>query len=769
MAIIFEDSEKVVNKSIPIPKNTKQVFNAMTTIYEPYLDNNVEGSKVLKSLGSYKKYNKRGSESNKNGDKIHQDSVSVNDAKVRLHRMEKLPKNSVTYQLYGGDLGANLYRKGIERSRGVGKVKEVEPPKPTAAKPNSPNVDTKKDTKPTNGKVHYMESISKKKLITEDMDYGDFLSEYDAGYVLDMFNRDRHGKQKWGPLINPDMYQKALSEFVKYGKFVKFPTKYVYQWMGIIMKNTAILGANSELAGHSMRFPYEEVQDFLMGIYGEENVEIYNYGQGIRIKLTPTQVVDMCNEQDIQINEGVDKYGQTYFPWMSDDDIERHVKRNEEELMIKRLGGLKKYIDAYNSQKGQYRQNEYGTEVENRLFIDQQTNNIYWEIDMWKYLETIGLYDWMEMPDGSDAWSDYGIRPLEEIFAEYDSELPPEKVIVLVNKALDVYHQRGDMASIFIQGGSASLSQISESKGKERKIYINEKKLYKILEDYRQLKIPFKSGLERGYDDKLNYEHFVDYLEYIGKYGTLQGSGLNRDKIETLIRNKTHSALKYLDEYDFNYGIVIDQMYVEYRQGLSIPEDVEIEPGESLSDAMERVYDDFDRRYYKDVVNLLNNDGYKMFPVVEIEVLEEELYSMGFPQGLIIDNRGLIYVEREITVPKMTDETFNQGERYEKHNADFGTYFEKLSNTYKGLGRYWSWDEGESEAYCAEPYGACAETLVIKAWVNPNDVNWEDSILKTATADEQELELIDNAIVEVFEVSTQHGKNLINKTMLVRI
>jgi hypothetical protein len=129
--------------------------------------------------------------------------------------------------------------------------------------------------------------------------------------------------------------------------------------MGIIMKNTAILRANTDLAGHSSQFPGYEVAEFAENIDG---IEIEpDYGEGSE----------------------------------------------------------------------------------------------------WLYKK--GLYEWMKMPDGSNAWSDYGLDPLEIIFAEYDEDLPPEKVLVLVNRALDVYHQRGDIASIFIQGGSKVLSKISEN------------------------------------------------------------------------------------------------------------------------------------------------------------------------------------------------------------------------------------------------------------------------------------------------------------------
>jgi hypothetical protein len=143
--------------------------------------------------------------------------------------------------------------------------------------------------------------------------------------------------------------------------------------MGIIMKNTAILRANTDLAGHSSQFPGYEVAEYAENIDG--------------IKIEP----------------------------------------------------------------------DYGEGSE--------------------WLEEKGLYKWMQMPDGSDAWSDYGLDPLETIFAEYDEDLPPEKVLVLVNRALDAYHQRGDLASIFIVGGSKTLSTISEEVARIKKIIVNENQL----------------------------------------------------------------------------------------------------------------------------------------------------------------------------------------------------------------------------------------------------------------------------------------------------
>ena len=381
MAIIFEDSAKVTKKQIPIPQNAKNVFKAMKKIYEPYLDKNIPGSKILKSLGSDKKYNKKGANAQTNGKEIKQDSVNVNDAKVRLHRMNKLPKNSIQYQLNGGELAANLYRKGIERARGTKEVEAVKPPKPTTNADLKP-ADTKPETiKTPSGKITYTVTaenrIIKESLDNEEHPFYEYLEEYDVNYVLDDFFSNPKGKQNWGVLINPDMYAKALREFTQYGKLINFPAKYVYQWMGIIMKNTAILEVNSAIAGH------------------------------------------------------------------------------------------REYSDSY--EIADYANNRFGIEIEPN----------YESCKNW--LEEQGLYDWMTMPDGHFAVTDYGTRPLFKIIEEYNEDLPPEKVLVLVNRALDVYHMQGPICSIFIQGGTKSLDKIAEHTQKsKKKVYITERQIVKL-------------------------------------------------------------------------------------------------------------------------------------------------------------------------------------------------------------------------------------------------------------------------------------------------
>ena len=375
MPLIFEYSTDVKNRKNAIPKNIRDYSSALYNVLDKL---NVPKNKLkgLKTLATTDVYNQKGPDSKTNGKEQKVKYITTNDAMIRLKRDGEYDITK------GGKLIHDFLKQCVAKSTRQEKVSPVDPPKPTSndeVKPSS--IEQEKITTP-NGKITYTVT-AENRAINESDDgwhiFYDYLEEYDAHYILDEFFDNPNGKQNWGVLINPEMYVKALRELSRFGKLTNstFPSKYVYQWMGIIMKNTAILCANTDLAGHSQAFPIDDVVD----------IAEYRFG----IDLEPDY--DACSE-----------------------------------------------------------------------WLDEQ-----------------GLYDWMSMPDGSDAWSDFGIDPLMKIIKEYNEDLPPEKVLVLVNRALDVYHQRGDMASIFIQGGSKALSKIAEETKKDaKKIYISEKKLLDI-------------------------------------------------------------------------------------------------------------------------------------------------------------------------------------------------------------------------------------------------------------------------------------------------
>ena len=83
-----------------------------------------------------------------------------------------------------------------------------------------------------------------------------------------------------------------------------------------------------------------------------------------------------------------------------------------------------------------------------------------WE-SSYNFLDDRGFGIWEILPDGTDAISDYGIRPITDILYKLPDEPSSADMIVALNRCLDITHQRGDLASAFIEGGSNSLTSIS--------------------------------------------------------------------------------------------------------------------------------------------------------------------------------------------------------------------------------------------------------------------------------------------------------------------
>lgn len=62
---------------------------------------------------------------------------------------------------------------------------------------------------------------------------------------------------------------------------------------------------------------------------------------------------------------------------------------------------------------------------------------------------------------GIDIMSDYGTQPLVNLAFDLAKEENAEKKVVIIDKMLNIVHQRSDLAAWFIEGGSRTLSDIS--------------------------------------------------------------------------------------------------------------------------------------------------------------------------------------------------------------------------------------------------------------------------------------------------------------------
>ena len=357
-----EANQELKDNMYEIPK---ELHKHLVSTLKQYGDGN-EQSKGYKRLNALinPKYNKRSNKEDsqfKDGKHISHTDMEQIDHDFR--HMSSNPNNTQRL-LNGGDEMAMWVKNELNRARTrvepISKQKKVETRNKNATKPIA------NPTKPIS-LGNTMATVHENKIFEQaDLDhpYWEKLSEYNAYYI---FNAFENKENIWNPLINPKMYEKALQEFTKYGKFIHFPTKYLYQWMGIIMKNTAILREMTNICGHGS---YTPVDDFV-GYYFEDDY-------------------DKWEEYKNNIGESYD--------WAAP----------------------------------------------------------------WEFLDERGFDKWSVLPDGSDAVSDFGLEPLEKLILQYNTEISPEELIVLINKLLDVVHCRGDLASMFITGGSRTLSQISE-------------------------------------------------------------------------------------------------------------------------------------------------------------------------------------------------------------------------------------------------------------------------------------------------------------------
>jgi hypothetical protein len=66
------------------------------------------------------------------------------------------------------------------------------------------------------------------------------------------------------------------------------------------------------------------------------------------------------------------------------------------------------------------------------------------------------FWDWL------GTISDYGLEPLEKLVYRLYKADKPEDQLLIVDMMLNVVHQTSDLAKIFVEGGSRSLSQLAE-------------------------------------------------------------------------------------------------------------------------------------------------------------------------------------------------------------------------------------------------------------------------------------------------------------------
>ena len=155
-------------------------------------------------------------------------------------------------------------------------------------------------------------------------------------------------------------------------------------------------------------------------------------------------------------------------------------------------------------------------QLPSELYGEYVDTDVSDEAICFKLLEEKGIYDKCQLPDGSDGWSDYGLKPLYDVIWEYHPDTStPEQTIVLINKALDVTHQRGDLPSAFIQGGSESLTRITNES-----VEMNDEVLDVYGNELQKKLTIYDNGELIGYTDYSVYDEkpYIQMIEVQPKY-----------------------------------------------------------------------------------------------------------------------------------------------------------------------------------------------------------------------------------------------------------
>jgi len=97
----------------------------------------------------------------------------------------------------------------------------------------------------------------------------------------------------------------------------------------------------------------------------------------------------------------------------------------------------------------------HGIESEVEEFCDVSFTKEEWQKNVWRF----------DDGKGTDFVSDYGIEPLKKLYSLIYTAPTPEEKLYACDKALNVVHQRNDLASMFVEGGKATLNAVANQGG----------------------------------------------------------------------------------------------------------------------------------------------------------------------------------------------------------------------------------------------------------------------------------------------------------------
>lgn len=305
-------------------------------------------------------------------------------------------------------------------------------------------------------------------------------------------------------------------------------------------------------------------------------------------------------------------------------------------------------------------------------------------------------------------------------------------------------------------------AQITVHEGKKT-IYINENKLNLLKEVYSQLELPFDQKYRtvngKTVSDKMAYQFYMDWIEHIGRYGNLH-SNFSPKQILLNLMNKDGFMFKLS-----NNKSIIDNLNREYNLDTKDLMDWEndFEWETFLEDEyfiFDATYEEFEEEYLDTVIKLFDSNYDEIekyirpsFYQKRQEFFEDAIKNIilreEFLPNLQIKNN-LIYVERSISLPTLTGYYSSD---------DYDDYYQELNGEYSGVGKYWSFKEGNAIAYNGDIENENGANVILKGYVRCEDIDWYETIINNLSSlkYETDITLKNNGFVNVYEIIVENS------------
>ncbi len=296
----------------------------------------------------------------------------------------------------------------------------------------------------------------------------EYLKRYNVKWVLNQFLTTK--REGWAPLISAKMYKSALEDLANNdSEFTRFNVENVYRMLARVMKNASILYANSLIMNSHARpqmLPVltEFVRKVGDGLYKESFLKIDEEEVIIYVPITEKTIGKCFN--DYSKNEyirgfnvlnfrGYDKFAEMYNNYFHAVDGEQLRERVSFEDLVYAFENMM----AFGNFKVRHEGNEF-------IYI-------LGDFDVFLYQDTHFL-NWAIPPDnvgrGHRSWSKMGCSQIIKTLSKYKQGVTkPEEVMQIIDRTLNIIHDRGDLAYFFIEGGLEALNAISGISAEEHR------------------------------------------------------------------------------------------------------------------------------------------------------------------------------------------------------------------------------------------------------------------------------------------------------------